>query len=150
MMNSVTRSALAAAMVILLGTPAFAAAQEDEAVAAAQEEAAAEQPAPAQREREGTVDVVQEKYLIINDSKMMLTDSILLYNEGGGRMSGNEFRVGDKVKITLVEDEATGKWNIVSVTRTKGASQETQSAEQQSTVKPGQNIRKENGVWIND
>jgi hypothetical protein len=154
MMSSLRRYATHMAMIILLGgafiTPATAQEETPAASVTAQEEAVAEQPAPAQRERAGTVDGVQDKYLIINDSTVMLTDSILLYDQGGSRMSGNEFRVGDKVEMTLVEDAAAGKWKIVSITRTKGASEETHSTVQQTTAKPGQNIRKVNGVWIND
>jgi hypothetical protein len=151
MMSSLRRYATHMAMIILLGGAfAPATAQEAPASATTQEEAAVEQLAPAQRQRAGTVDGVQDKYLIINDSTVMLTDSILLYDQGGSRMSGNEFRVGDKVEMTLVEDAAAGKWKIVSITRVKGASEETHSTVQQTTAKPGQNIRKVNGVWINE
>lgn len=135
----------AVALAIFLGAAAIPA---DYAVA---EEAAAVAPVETEQRREsaGKVDAVYDDRLVINDSSVLLDNSVLLYNEGGGRMSGNEFRVGDEVVVTFVKDEAAGKWNAVSITRTKGASGEEVQSSGQQTEKAGQRIKQVNGVWIN-
>jgi hypothetical protein len=136
------RDGAAALAMIALGAVAIPA-----DYAAAEENAA--EAAPVESEQHtGTVDALYDDRLVINDSSIPLNSSILLYNEGGGRMSANEFRVGDAVAVTVVKDEAASKRKVVSITRTKGASGEAHSSGQQ-TEQSGQRIKQVDGVWIN-
>lgn len=104
--------------------------------------AAAEEEAPVTTEEHaGTVDAVHDNSLVINDSTVALNDSILLQDQGGDRMKGSEFKVGDEVLVVMAEDEKAGTWNTVSITRKKG---HTSSVSQSP-----QEIHKVDGVWRN-
>lgn len=139
-MDSLKKYCYGAAAAFLLGTLAVPANH------AAAEEETEETAAPvATEQRGGTVDAVSDDHLVINDSSIPLNGSLQFYNEGGGRMSGSEFRVGDKVEMVLIENKVLGSWELVSVTRTKGGSAETPS-----TTPSQQVIRKDaDGVWRN-
>ena len=113
----------------------------------------AEKEEPAQKttvEKTGIVDSVHKDGLVINDSKLLLDNSIVLYDKYRNRTNQSSFKEGDHVIVTSLEDEQSSNRRVLSVRLAKqGIGQESNGDSASGKEKPSQVIKKVNGVWTN-
>ncbi len=98
-------------------------------------------------ERTGTVDAVRKDKLIIDDSAVWFTESVLFYDRYGKRTSKDAFKVGNRVLITTSEDR-DGTRTLVSLSLVKSGKGAEEDVNKRNHPEE-QKIKKVNGVWVN-